>query len=165
MDPERGHRTGFGLLVPAATVFALRALLEAFNVHPGDIPGVTALTILSGALSLVGLGFLAWASWGTRDRWRTLLPALVILAGHYLVRPLVEVIGTDLGAAMVYWGTGALAALRIRVAAWAGLVAAFGALMRLAPEPNTTVGEAFIVLGSGATAWFLVMAARGIVKK
>ncbi len=42
---------------------------------------------------------------------------------------------------------------------------ASGALMRLAPEPNTTVGEAFIVLGSGATAWFLVMAARGIVKE
>lgn len=161
MDPERARRIGFALLVPAAAVFALRALLQAFNVEPGDVPGLTPITILSGALSLVGIGFLVVPNWRTPERWRTVLPALVILLGHYVVRPFVDVIGTDLGAAMVYWGAGALAALRIRVAAWAGMVAAFGALMRLAPEPNTTVGEAFIALGSGATAWFLVMAAQG----
>jgi hypothetical protein len=119
---------------------------------------VTPITIVSGVLSLVGLVLVVWACWEGRDRWASLLPAAVILAGHYLVSPLVL---DELGAAMVYWGTGVIAALRMRPAAWAGLLAAFGSLMRIAPEPNATVGEAFIVIGSGAVGLFLVRGALG----
>ncbi len=143
-------RIGFALLAPAPLVFAVRSLLHAFHLDPAAVPGLGPLTGLTGALSMVGLAVFLWL-----DRRDAVPGALLVLVGHFVVSDAIP----DLGAALVYLGTGVLVASRQGKAALAGTIAAFGALTRPGAE---MAGHLLVAAGAVWLGVLLAWCARGI---
>lgn len=146
---------GLWLLAPAPFVFALRSVLELAGVHPNGVPAVLPATILAGVLSGLGMLILLWATYRTPDFVKILVAFAVAFSGHYVVDRLVD---ADLGAAMVYLGTGFAGSLRIRWAAYAGIAAGAGALLRGSEAAD--VGLGLLAVAATALGVLLVLGAR-----
>lgn len=136
---------GAGLLAPGAVIFALRAALEVAGRDPSAVPGLGPLTGLGGALSLAGLVFVVWALGAA-----AVAGAACVLAGHFWLAPL------DLGAGLVYLGTGLLVARVAPTAAAAGSVALLGTLTREA----TVAGHGLVAVGAAWLAVELIQVCR-----
>lgn len=143
-------RIGFALLAPAPLVFAIRSVMHAFYLDPAAVPGLGALTGLTGVLSLLGVGMFVWL-----DRRDAVPGALLIVVGHFVVSDPIP----DLGAALVYLGTGVLVANRQGKTALAGTIAAFGALARPGAE---MLGHVLVAAGAAWLGILLAWCARGI---
>lgn len=147
---DRLHAAALWLLAPAPAVFAVHAALQLLADRSMPWWSQAAVGIAAGA----GLIALVVAHWSGKDRWRAALAAAIALLGHWVVADHVD---GDLGAAMVYLGVGFGASLRSRPTAYAGLVAATGALLRGSEAADFGLG--LVAVGGAALSLLLVRAA------
>jgi hypothetical protein len=134
---KRLTRLGFGLLIPASLIFGVRALLLVVG-SSRTIPGFAFA--LAGILSGLGMIALLFGYIRTKHFTQVAVAAIVAFSGHWLVKPLLS---DDLGAAMVYLGTGFVASIRTPWAAGMGATAGLGAILRSQPQlgafPNVLI--------------------------
>lgn len=142
---KRLIRLGFGLLIPASLIFGVRALLLVMG-SSRTIPGISFA--IAGILSGLGMVALLFGYVRTSNFMQVAVAAIVAFSGHWLVGPLVN---SNLGAAMVYLGTGFVASIRTPWAASMGVLAGLGAILRSQPQLGA-FPQVLIAVGALGTA-------------
>ena len=97
------------------------------------------------------------AGWNTADRLKLVVAVLVAMLGHYVVADFVD---ADLGAAMVYLGTGFAISLTVAGAAYAGMLAGAGAILR---AESDILGPILLMVGALLLAATALMAAQRVL--